>query len=205
MQKELRLLNQLIDRILGLDPQKEFLLQQLNNEILAIIIQDLNLHFFLIPDDHTLNVTQEAPDKPINYLSANANDFISMLINKHPESFIQQQRVTFEGNLQTLQAYQRFFKAIRPDLLFYLSNKTHRSVTYILKRPIQTIKQWLLASRSSFHSELIEYLHEEKRLFPCKEEVDDFFDDIQTLKQDCDRLTEKMKHLLPKGLSNAPD
>ncbi len=193
-------INLILDKVLSLDPQKTYLLEKLNNQPFYIAINDLNLCFCFEPSEDKLIFELAESTHSANLLTATSGTLIAMALSQHPQSYIQQGEVKFIGDMHVLEYYRDFFKAIRPDLIFTLTAGQTTSLNSFLAKPLDVIKAWLMASKESLPHEFREYIQYEKELFPCKEEVEDFFSDIQLLKQDLERITTKItRHINTNG------
>ncbi|WP_119329177.1 SCP2 sterol-binding domain-containing protein [Cysteiniphilum halobium] len=188
--------NLILDKALSLDPQKAYLLHQLHNQSLSIAINDLNLCFCFQPSEDNLTLELVESANASHLLMANSGILIAMALSQHPQSYIQQGEAKFIGDIHVLECYRDFFKAIRPDLIFTLTSGQTTPLNSFLAKPLDVIKAWLMTSKERLPHELREYIQYEKELFPCKEEVEDFFSDIQILKQDLTRITAKINHYL---------
>ena len=190
----------LINFVLNLDPEKDELLPRLQQNALCITLTDMQTSVWLYPDADRILLRQRPPESyKIHHLRARSGSLVAMAMSAVPQSFIQNKTVAFEGELQALQQYHAFFKALKPDILFHISQKTRLPIAHILQKPYDGIVSWLNQHHSVARVELTEYLQEESRLFPPKEEVEDFFDEIQQLKVDCDRIHAKLKKLTALG------
>lgn len=187
-------INLILDKVLSLDPQKTYLLQQLSSQPLYIAINDLNLCFCFKPNEDTLILELAKGTNSNNLLTATSGTLIAMALSQHPQSYIQQGEAKFTGDIHALERYRDFFKAIRPDLIFTLTSGQTTSLNSFLSKPLDHIKAWLMTSKERLPHEFREYIQYEKELFPCKEEVEDFFSDVQLLKHDLERITTKITH-----------
>lgn len=192
----IKLVNFILDKILSLDPQKAYLLEQLQNKSLAIGINDFSMCFCFNPAKDRLTFELIESINAENLLSANSGTLVAMALSHNPQSYIQKGAVEFTGNLHILEYYSYFFQTIRPDLIFILTSGDTTSFSSFLSKPLDVIKNWFTVSKTRFPYELREYIQYEKELSPCKEEVEDFFSDIQVLKQDLERIAAKInRHL----------
>lgn len=188
--------NFILDQVLSLDPQKAFLLDQLHNRPLSITITDLNLCFCFQPSEDNLRFELAESVHAPNLLTATSGTLIAMALSQNPHSYIQQGKAEFIGDMHALVYYRDFFKAIRPDLIFTLTSGQTTSLNSFLAKPVDVIRAWLITSKERFPHEFREYIQYEKELFPCQEEVEDFFSDIQVLKQDLERITARINRYL---------
>ncbi|WP_100550921.1 SCP2 sterol-binding domain-containing protein [Caedibacter taeniospiralis] len=189
-------INFLLDKILSLDPQKSYLLDRLKQRTLTIQLNDFAMRFCLIPTADNLIFDVADGTHQTNILSADSGVLIAMALSASPQRYIQKAEASFEGDMYVLEAYRDFFKAIHPDLMFTLTQGQTTTLSSLLSKPFDAIKHWWLVSKAQFPIELREYLQYEKELIPCKEELEDFFTDVQQLKQDVERVTARLERYL---------
>ena len=187
----------LLNNILDIDPQKQFLLEKLKCQTLGLRLCDLNCAFYFTPSKSKITITQYPIITSINTnkLYGPSEMIIRILMNKWPEQFIKKKEIRFTGNIKILYEYKSFFNAIRPDLLLYLCNNNfnnYNPVINVVNRSIKIVKNQFKSRTHDLPKNIITYLQEELSLLPCKEEIEDFFDDITLLKQDCDRIKKKI-------------
>ncbi|MFZ9035899.1 MAG: SCP2 sterol-binding domain-containing protein [Francisellaceae bacterium] len=189
------LLDTIFNRLLRLDPQADYLLRQLGDSPLIVEVSDINMVICFRPQANRLSIDYAADEDGNNRLSATIGQFVAMMISKAPQSYIQKGMIDFDGDFRVLEAYQHFFQALRPDLLYSLSEKSRLPLTDLLYKPVAALESWLKTSSKELAIDFVDFIQHERRLFPCKEEVEDFFDEIQWLKQDGDRAILKLEAL----------
>ena len=66
---------------------------------------------------------------------------------------------------------------------------------YQLSKLVGGIRNFLGKTETAFSEDVNDYLHEEAAWFPLREELQEFFTDIDTLRMDTDRLVSRIAHL----------
>ena len=193
----------LLNRVLGWDPQKQFLLTQLQHQVLGLEIYDLDCRFYFIPTEQNIKISQQKIETDVHMLSGSSGMLVAMLISAWPQQFIQKKQVHFTGNIKALQQYSTFFKAIRPDVLFHLRQNRDNPLIDIFDRSLNVLQRGIKRRMQSLPINVSAYLQEERNLMPPQEEIEDFFDDITLLKQDYDRIEKKIEQLPDSGLPHA--
>ena len=195
----------LLNSILNLDPQKQFLLKKLKCHTLGLELYDLNCTFYFTPSKSKIKITKYPiiNNININKLCGSSGMIIGMLMSKWSEQFIKKKKVRFTGNIKILYQYKSFFNAVRPNLLLHFSDNNlnnYNPVVNVINRSIKIIQNQVKNRMHDLPKNIITYLQEELSLLPCKEEIEDFFDDITLLKQNCDRVEKKICQLRASGL-----
>jgi len=195
-----KLLNSLLDR----DSQKQFLLRQLQCQVLCVELYDLNYTCYFVPDDHKITITQRTAGSDVHKLSGSSGMLIAMLISAWPAEFIQKKQIRFAGDIKVLKQYSVFFKAIRPDLFIHLRHKNpDNPLINVIDKALSLLRDGIKRRMQILPINISAYLQEEREIFPCQEEIEDFFDDIALLKQDCDRIEKKLGQLSKARLADA--
>ncbi len=192
-----RLLETIVNQVLTLDPQKDALLKKLHSQTLTIKITDWNLSLTITPSETHLNFSNEIPEDESDCLiEGNLTGFIKMALASEPQAIIQTGEINQQGNIHVLQNYQALYQALDIDWEYHLAEIIGTTPAHLFLKPFKSIKDWTVDSHQKFKHETDEYLHEEARCFPPAEEINDFYDDIQTLRNDVDRMEAKIALLL---------
>jgi len=182
-----------INPCIALDPEIESLLTNLNGKTLGINIIDWNITLTFCPDKTSLNITSSL-DKADATLTGKLFDLACLGVSNNPQVYLTKGQISLEGSIQILEAYQQFFNALELDWEGFLATFLGDIIAHQL---VKTITQFLAVQKKNQQRTLLditEYLQEEKQLFPPREEVEDFFDDIQDLVDAVDRLERNINH-----------
>lgn len=190
------LLSSLCNQALNLDPQKEYLLEKLKAKSLTIIISDWHKVIHITPTSSELLFSNDLPEISSDCtLKGRLSDLIQMGLSEEPQSFIQNGTIEQSGSFHVLSSYQTLYNALDIDWEYHLAQKIGVTPAHILLKPFKMATRWLKNSNQKFIHELDDYLHEEAKLFPPREEMNDFFEDIQSLQNDLDRLEARINLL----------
>ncbi len=194
------LLSSICNHTLNLDPQKEYLLEKLNAKSLTIIISDWHKIINITPTSSELIISNTLPETSADCaLKGSLSDLIQMGLSKEPQSFIQDGTIEQSGSFHVLSSYQTLYNALDIEWEHHLAQKIGITPAHILLTPFKMATKWLKNSNQKFIHELDDYLHEETKLFPPREEINDFFEDIQSLQNDLDRLEARINLLSKKN------
>jgi len=194
-----KLLNTFIIKILDLDPNKESLIKNLNNQDFFIKITDLNLCFGFVPTaDTNLKISNKTSQDTKNILQGKSEFILELLLEKNIQELITNDNLHYEGSLNALKNYNVFFESIRPDLILKISEKTNSDFAAGIENIITGIKNFIKKSIKNNKQDVYEFIIEEQQITPSQAEVNDFFENIQTLKQDLDRVSAKANIIIRK-------
>lgn len=183
-----------INHFLSLDPESKNRLAKLNHKVLQIdlegIKKNFQLHFF--EDKIQIKITDFlAPDAIIQ---GTPLLFLHLSMTYDRKKLLQEIQIT--GDTLLAQAVMELFDSMDIDWEEYLSHWTGDTAAYQIGQFSRKIKK----IRKNFHKNLTQqindYLHEEINLFPPKNELADFFTDIDILRLDADRLSAKIEYLI---------
>lgn len=185
-------LEKAINQYVALDPEIDEKRQPLEGKCLKLIIKPVTLYFSFDKDKITLsNDSHQSPDAtlegyPLSFLKLHFSDA------DHLFSLFKTD-ISIQGDIEVGQQVKALFESIDIDWEEHLSQLTGdiiaHQVATVLKRT-QTFGEGLLKSTQK---NMTDYLQEECRLLPTKEELNDFYDDVDTLRLRVDRLCAKVK------------
>lgn len=110
-----------------------------------------------------------------------------------PEINFARHGIQVQGNLGTLQAYQRLWEQLNLSPQSLLANGLGNTVSLALWQPLQALGRQLRQQCQSTRQDITETLQEEKRLLVSQEELNDFIDDCYALRERVERLKASLK------------
>jgi ubiquinone biosynthesis protein UbiJ len=199
MIKELSLktLQKAINTTLALDegfPQK---LQSMHDKKIEIIVLPLNINFFISFSSTGILLSSSSAEPANTVIRSSPLGLIrlSFLPASKVRSLFNDQ-IMISGDVELGHQVKKLFEEIDIDWEGHLANFTGDVVAHqigSLLRKGMNITQHL---QSSVKQSLSEYLQEELRFFPPREEVEDFFSQIDELALDVERLQAQMEIIL---------
>lgn len=183
-----------INRYLSLDPESYTRLLALDGKILTIELQAISMTIPLKIECGKMQVLQEVPDNADVVIKGTPLSLLHMSISKDRKQFFADD-VCIEGNLELGQQIIDLFDEMEIDWEEYISQIVGDVPAHQFGRFVQGIKGMTARVRESLFQNMNEYVHEEATLFPPKEALHDFFNDIDILRMDADRLEARMKRL----------
>lgn len=109
--------------------------------------------------------------------------------------------MVIEGNAELAQQVTDLFDQIDIDWEEYLSQFVGDVPAHQFSRLLRSVKSWLSGTEKSMSANINEYLHEETQCFPPVEALQDFYNDIDALRMDTDRIEARI-NLLKAGFSD---
>lgn len=195
----LTILQKAINAAVALDETMPSKLRAFHAKVIEIVITPLNVHFFMRFEQEELQLLDKfdgAPDTVI-YSSPLGLIRLSILPASKVRSLFND-KIRLTGDVELGQRVKALFDEIDIDWEGHLAHFTGDVVAYqfgsFVRRGLSIKRQ----IGESFGQNITEYVQEELRMFPSREEVDDFFDDIDELALNAERLTAHFNQLLAK-------
>jgi len=186
-----RALNQLIT----LDPDSATFLAPLAGKTIEININPPQWRITLCITNNGVQILEGHVDSPDTTISGSPTAFAQMLANESPMRTLFSGDLTIEGDMETGRKFQTLFKQLEIDWEEQLSRITGDIAAHKVGNLFRTGKKWGLESLNSFSLNLSEFIQEESRMAPTAIEADHFFDNVDTLREDYDRLQARIKRL----------
>ncbi|KTD61234.1 ubiquinone biosynthesis accessory factor UbiJ [Legionella spiritensis] len=185
----LKLLQKAINHALALDESSPPKLDPLQGKVLEIIIAPLGANFFITFDERRLILLDRYDGHPDTIIHSNPLGLIrlSILPASRARSLFND-KIRLSGDAELGYEVKQLFDELDIDWESHLARFTGDVVSHqigsIVRKGISFKNQWM----DSMHHNVSNYLHEEARLFPSREEINDFFNDIDELALDVERL-----------------
>jgi len=178
----LKALQLAINQALSLDESMPDKLHALDSKVLEMVITPLNVSFFIQFKDKEIHLIDRYDGEPDTVIHSNPIGLIRLsLLPASKARSLFNDKVRMSGNIELGQDVKRLFDEIDIDWEGHLAHFTGDVVAHqigsLVKKGLHFKKQFSETMRLN----VTEYLQEELRAFPSKEEIDDFFTDIDEL------------------------
>lgn len=177
------------------DPASSKRAAKMAGKTFSVEIQPLSMtiNCYFLADSIKLSMNEECVSDakikgaPLQLLGA--------LINKDQRHQFFKDDLHIEGDAEFAQQVTNLFDHLNFDWEEHLARIIGDIPAYQFSKFTGKISSWFKSTRSDFRQDMSDYLHEESGWFPVKEELQDFFTDIDTLRMDADRLELRIQHL----------
>jgi len=177
-----------LNNILSLDQEVFARFNTLRDKVIAVEVKGLSLTLFLLPHadgiqlrdvcSRTIDATiQGTPLALLNSLSASDE---KKIINAD---------VTVRGDVGLVQDFQAILQSFDIDWEEQLSRFTGDITAHKVGNCVRKTRDWGRESCEVVADNVGEYLQEELRLLPPREELNDFYNDVDILRADAERLS----------------
>ena len=202
-QYSLTVLQKAINHALSLDESMPGKIEALDGKVLEVVINPLNVNFFMCFSkcELLLRAENDTPADAIIRSSPLGLIRLSLLPASKVRSLFND-KIRISGDIELGQQVKKIFDEIDIDWEGHLAQFTGDVVAHQVG---SLFRQGLAFKRQisdSMRHDLTEYLQEEVRAFPPREEINDFFNDIDALSLSAERLEAHVNLLLMDGTSN---
>ncbi|QCF26957.1 ubiquinone biosynthesis accessory factor UbiJ [Hydrocarboniclastica marina] len=193
---------QALNRSLGLDPVSHEALRKLLEEPFLIRLEPPGLELWLTADHRTLHVQQHCALEPALTLTGSPLAFAAAALGD-PHVF-RDERVKAVGDVSLAHHFQRLLQQMEPDWEASLAKAVGGVPAHFIARRVRQSLRWSREARQTLSRNVEEYLHEESRTLPARGEAEAFFEDVDNLRLDTDRLAARLD-LLSRPRAEPPE
>jgi ubiquinone biosynthesis accessory factor UbiJ len=193
----LKALQKAINHALALDDSTPAKIAALHGKVLEVIVTPLAVNFFMRFAQQQLQLLDKYEGQPDTIIHSSPLGLIRLSflpVSKARSLF--NDRIRLSGNVELGEKVKKLFDELDIDWEGHLAHFTGDVVAYQLG---SLFRQGLAFKRQlgrSLRSNLTDYLQEELRIFPPREELNDFFSGVDALSLDVERLQARVNLLL---------
>ncbi len=193
----LRALQIAINQALRLDEHMPAKLQALNEKVIEVVITPLNVAFFIqfkegvmvLLDNYEGQADTVIHSSPIGLIR------LSILPASKARSLFNE-KVRISGDIELGQKVKQLFDAMEIDWEGHIAHFTGDVVAHQLGSMFRQGKEFKKQLSESMRLNVTEYLQEELRMFPSRNELEDFLKDVDVLSLDVERLQAQVNELI---------
>lgn len=193
----LKTLQKAINAALSLDEHMPEKLQAIDNKVLKIIITPLHVHFFIRFSNQEILLLEDYDASPDTIINSSPIGLIrlSLLPTSKARSLFND-KVHMSGDIELGQQVKQLFDQLDIDWEGHLAQFTGDVVAHQIGSLVRKGIHFKNQLTESMRLNISEYLQEELSLVPSKNELDDFFNDIDELSLDVERLNAQINQLM---------
>lgn len=188
-----------LDRYLSLDPEVAARLAPLNGKVLEVELRGLDLHFYLLPAGHRIQVQGQYEGAPDASLRGAPLSLARLALSAQGRRTLFSGAVQLEGDTEVGQQLQDILNAVDIDWEEQLARLTGDALAHQAGNAARDAQRWANKAGESLSLDLADYLQEETRQVPARGEVERFVADVDTLRSDIERLAARVRRLQDKG------
>jgi len=186
-------LEQALNQVIRQDPAAGQQLAALHGQTICIDLSGTGIRLNFVPGhDGRLQLLGSIEGEPDCTLSGSPLDLMRASDSSEGAKQLFSGRVNIEGDNQTAHRFSEALASLDIDWEEQLSRLTGDIAAHEIGRGVRALLQEAGRIGRSSEANLSEYLTEEARLLPHRFEVEDFLSDIDTLRDDSERLAARI-------------
>jgi ubiquinone biosynthesis protein UbiJ len=199
----LKALQKAINQALKLDEQMPDKMQTLNGKVLEMVISPLDVNFFiqflngelLLLDLYEGTADTTIHSNPLGLIR------LSLLPSSKARSLFND-KIRMSGDIELGQNVKKLFDEIEIDWEGHLAHFTGDVIAHQIGSFIRKGMHYTNQLSETMRDNLTEFLQEELRLFPTRNELEDFYKDVDELALSVARIEAHMNQLMSRDENN---
>lgn len=187
----------LLNKIILLDPESKNRLSKLDGKVVTIALNMLDgINFQLHFNAHEIELQTSDFKKADTVITGTPLSLLHLSLSPTNRKKFFSEDVSIEGNIELGQEVIALFDELDIDWEEYASKWIGDVPAHNIGRFAKKIRKFSKNLRETLYQNINEYTHEEIHLFPPREELQNFFQDVDVLRMDVDRLDARIHHLI---------
>jgi len=185
-----------INHCLQFDPDALQRVRTLTGKVVGIELLGLSLKFYLLPDSVGLQLRAEFDGEVDVWLRGAPLSMMRMGLGGDQQKALFSGDVAIEGDTETGQHIRDIMNDLDLDWEEQIATLVGDVIGHKIGNVVRGVADWAAQTRATVEQDVSEYLQEESRLLPHREEVGPFLDAVDTLRSDVERMEARVQHLL---------
>ena len=182
-----------LNQAMRLDPGTHGALLDLLRRPIAVAINPPPLTLHLVSDGQRLHLQQEGAEEPGVTLSGTPLALLSMSLGDR--TALHQGRVSLTGDATLAHRLQQVLEKLEPDWEGALAEAIGDVPAHFLGQRIRQTLNWTRDAHQALLANIEDYVQEETRTLPARNEAEALLEDIGELRLDADRLDARVRQL----------
>tara|TARA_R110000782_G_scaffold268527_1_gene365078 strand:- start:2212 stop:2856 length:645 start_codon:yes stop_codon:yes gene_type:complete len=191
----IRQIEALVNKALSLDEETLHALASLEGKVVAFEFSNTNLIVFLFPSITGLLMNTVYENKADVIIKGTPTNFIMMLASSKHGSASLPTDMQLMGDIGLAQQFQAIMQNIEIDLDEPLSKWFGDSVAYRIGKFVRGTSSMAVNAGKTLAMDMSEYLRFETEMLPDELLVEEFCKDVDILREDADRLSQRINKL----------
>ena len=185
----------LINRLLSQDPVACVGLAPHKGKSVAIECTTIATELIILIEHDSVQLRSVYEAEPTSTIRGSSSALLGLLTSSDKSSALFTQGISITGDMKLVQQLYECLSQLQIDWENPLGDLIGDAATHQISNLFNLSTQWVKQSSATMGKNIDEYLHEEARLFPAHEEVQDFYDCNYELKLNVDRLEARLQRL----------
>ena len=198
LRKPLEKIQELVNAILRQDERTSTAVSELAGKLIAIQVTGTGLSIFVKFENEGVVLSLEHGAKPNVTIRARPFTLIGLLLDRKGQAAVITPDMEISGDTNLAQRFQDIFREVEIDWEEHLSHWIGDSAAHQVGRLLRTTRSYLRETRATIGMNISEYLRYEKDILPGREEIAEFVSSVDVLRNDAERLQQRLDRLLRK-------
>lgn len=185
-------LTRALNHYLKLDVDSASRLALLEGKAITIEILPFHFTFQCVFTQQQVKIKTDDLQPADTHLSGTPLPMLSVMASKNHRQRFFADDIRIEGNAEVGQLVMALFDDLHIDWEDQLSHYLGDVSAYQVGRLLRGIGKWLQDTEKCVTQDVNEFIHEEALWFPTRVALDDFFHDVDTLREEVDRIEAKI-------------
>lgn len=187
-------LEQGLNGYLKLDPAWSDWLKPLHRKTLAIVIRPMKFRVLCHMGPTGIRLSMDDSLVADAQIEALPSTLLAYAYTKQQSQLLHDGRLQLSGDLQVIQAFEDLMQRVKPDWEALLAEKLGDVWAYRVGQGIKRSCETLNKGSKLMGQQLSEYLQDELKLLPAKALLTDFYEQVDEVREQSDRLEAKLAY-----------
>ncbi|MGQ9659392.1 MAG: ubiquinone biosynthesis accessory factor UbiJ [Thermochromatium sp.] len=188
-------IEQALNRYLALDPEGAAALDPLAGRVIAIEVKGFGTRLTVIPGARGLQLFGAYDAEPDCLIQGSPLGLARLGMAERKEAVLASGEVEISGDTALAQEFSAALARLNVDWEEQLARVIGDPIAHQVGNQVRAAKHWMQRTSAAMTANLTEYLQEERRLLPTRYEVEAFLNQVDTLRDDVERLAARLEHL----------
>jgi len=186
------ILEQVINRYLSLDPEMLDKFAQFNGKVVKLEMTGINKVLYMLPSNRGVQVLADYEGSADTVLRGTPVSLFKMGLVSNTASMLLKGEIEISGDTRLGHQFKNIFSQMDIDWSEPLANLVGDGLAYQIQQTASKFGRWGKQSMESVSTSFSEYLQEESRDVVTDTELNIFYDEVDQLRNDVDRLQAKI-------------
>jgi ubiquinone biosynthesis protein UbiJ len=188
------------NRLLSMDPSTLERCVEMQGQIIAIELIDLDKTLYIHPGSWGLRVSLQDPGRePDAIISGRVMALANLSLQDEKISTSIQEKIEIAGNTKVAQKFQTLMAEIDIDFEELLAGYIGDVAAFRINQGLQQARKWVESATESIATSGREYLQEESRQLPTYSEFERFSREVEEIRNGVERAEALLRHYQKSG------
>jgi len=184
-----------INTVLQQDEMALVAVQELAGKIIKLEISGPDISLFVIFTQQGMVIDTEYDTKPSVIIRARPSTYIGLLGNRDDKTNTFTPDMEISGDANLAQRFQQILRNMEIDWEEHLSHWVGDTAAHKLGRVFKQSRELIKEVHQTVQMDISEYLRYEKNMLPDKDEVEEYIEAVDTIRDDAERLQLRISRL----------